>query len=120
VFATAAPPFLAHGLAAALNVVREHPTLRARPAELADRLRRALVGRLDTGLSSTHVVPVVTGTPASALALQDHLARHGWDARAIRPPTVPHGQSRVRLVMHAGLTEDDVDRLAADLLAWTP
>ncbi len=119
VFSTAPPPFLAAGLHAALGRVRADPALRARPALLADRLRAAL-GPLDTGPSNTHIVPVITGSAPAAMAWMAALATRGWDARAVRPPTVPEGASRLRLVMHAPLSDDDVDRLASDLLATAP
>lgn len=114
VFSTALPPFLAPAIASAVALIRDDPSLRARPGRRADRLRARLDARWgDTG--DRQIVPLVTGSAASALALQRHLAHRGWDARAVRPPTVPDGTSRVRLVMRAGLSEDAVDRLAADL-----
>lgn len=116
VFSTAPPPFLAAGLHAALDRVQGDAALRARPLALADRLRAALVP-LDTGASASHVVPVIVGDDTTAVRVQRALADRGWDARAIRPPTVPEGTSRIRLVVRAGLTEGDVDRLAADVRA---
>jgi 8-amino-7-oxononanoate synthase len=115
VFSTAPPPFLAAGLSAAIRCVQADPARRARPLALADRLRLALTGHVDTGASTTHIVPVIVGAAARALALEAALAGDGWHARAIRPPTVPEGTCRVRLVLRADLTEADVDRLAADL-----
>lgn len=117
VFSTAPAPFLAAGLHAAIDLVQSDPTLRARPRLLADRLRAAVAGRLDTGRSTGPIVPVVVGSNTRALALQAHLAARGWDARAIRPPTVAEGTSRVRVVLRAPLTEVQVDRLAEDLCA---
>lgn len=115
VFSTAPPPFLAAGLQAALEVVRASPDLRGRPQRLADRLRASLADVADTGPSTAHIVPVITGTASSAMALMDGLAAAGWDARAIRPPTVPEGTSRVRVVPHASLSDARLDTLAADL-----
>jgi 8-amino-7-oxononanoate synthase len=114
VFSTAAPPHLAAGLSAAIGIVRSDPALRARPLEAAARLRAALPG-LDVGESASHVVPLIVGTPERALALADALAARGWEARAIRPPTVAPGTCRVRVVAHADLTDDDVGRLAGDV-----
>lgn len=113
VFSTALPPYMAAGLTAALEIIRRSPALRARPGALGARLRAGLPGR--TGPSSTHIVPVLTGTAASALALQAGLAARGWHARAIRPPTVPAGTCRVRLVLRAALSEAQVDQLGHDL-----
>ncbi|MBX2798378.1 MAG: 8-amino-7-oxononanoate synthase [Myxococcales bacterium] len=116
VFSTAPPPFLTAGLHAALDRIRDHAELRARPVALAERLRAALAGRADVRGAGSPIVPVVVGTPEAAGALSSGLLERGWDARAIRPPTVPVGTSRVRLVMRAGLTEAQVDTLAAHIL----
>ncbi|MCB9665786.1 MAG: 8-amino-7-oxononanoate synthase [Alphaproteobacteria bacterium] len=116
VFSTAPPPFLAAGLHAALDLVQATPALRVRPLALGAQLRTALPG-VDTGGSTTHIVPVVVGSEARALALQELLAAAGWDARAIRPPTVPAGTSRLRLVLRAPLADAQVAAFAADLLA---
>lgn len=116
VFSTAPAPFLASGLRAAMNLVQDDPGRRARPAALGRRLRAALTG-IDTGTSDTWIVPVHVGSPERATRLQSELQAAGWDARAIRPPTVPQGTSRVRLVLHAALEDAQVDQLAADVRA---
>ncbi len=116
VFSTAPPPFLAAGLHAALDRVEGDAALRARPLHAATRLRQALARRgLPPSASTTHVEPVVAGSAAAALALADGLQRRGWDVRAVRPPTVPEGTSRVRLVASVRLTDAAIDRLAADV-----
>mgnify|MGYP001288643459 FL=1 len=51
-----------------------------------------------------------------ALAVAEGLQARGYDVRAIRPPTVPEGTARLRLVAGAHLTEIQIDRLATDLL----
>jgi len=116
VFSTAPPPYLAAGLLAALDTLAADPTLRARPLQLGERLRERLAGRIPTYGSSTHIVPLHVGSPEAALALEAYLAERGWHARAIRPPTVPAGQCRVRLVLRADLTDDHIDTLASHLL----
>lgn len=113
VFSTAPAPFLAAGLEAAIALVRADPHRREAPLTLAARFRDALGPDVDTGGSTSHIVPVIVGSAERALALQAHLAAHGWDARAIRPPTVAPGTSRVRFVLNTGLTPDGVDQLAA-------
>lgn len=117
VFSTAAPPLYAPVLDAAVDLVRADAALRDRPLALAERLRSRLAGRVSTGRSASAIVPLVVGAPEAALSLGAALAARGWDARAIRPPTVPEGTSRVRVVLHANLTEAQVDALADDILA---
>jgi 8-amino-7-oxononanoate synthase len=82
----------------------------------------ANVSRLRGGLESmgyevwgeTHILPVVVGDRADAVALDERLREAGIVAPAIRPPTVPEGTSRIRLAPQATHTEREIeDCLAA-------
>ncbi|RAH42174.1 aminotransferase class I/II-fold pyridoxal phosphate-dependent enzyme [Aspergillus brunneoviolaceus CBS 621.78] len=42
----------------------------------------------------------------------------GYVVRAILPPTVPAGQERVRVCLHAGNTEDEIDGLVETIVEW--
>jgi len=82
----------------------------------AERLRQSLRGLgLDPGASTTHIVPVLLGTPQQTLAAKDALAAKGILVSAVRPPTVPQGTSRLRLGLSAAHTDFDMDRLLAAL-----
>jgi len=82
----------------------------------AERLRQSLRGLgLDPGASTTHIVPVLLGTPQQTLAAKDALAAKGILVSAVRPPTVPQGTSRLRLGLSAAHTDCDMDRLLAAL-----
>lgn len=118
IYSTAPSPLVAVAVEAALSLVEAHPERRALPLQHGARLRRQLPAELDTGASSTHVVPVIVGSVTAAQSLAHFLGEAGWGVRCIRPPTVPEGTSRVRLVMRAGLSTDEVDRLAVDLNRW--
>ncbi|WP_017445298.1 aminotransferase class I/II-fold pyridoxal phosphate-dependent enzyme [Gayadomonas joobiniege] len=52
----------------------------------------------DTG-SSSHIQPVIVGSNQTALALAEDLRRSGFWVTAIRPPTVPVGQARIRITL---------------------
>ena len=56
-----------------------------------------------------------TGDDGAALALSRALAAHGVLVSAIRPPTVPEGQARLRVTLSAAHREADVDRLLGAL-----
>ncbi len=62
------------------------------------------------------IVPVITGDNARTLAAAEGLKRHGIWVPAIRPPTVPAGQGRLRVVINADHTAEDIDRLVAALV----
>jgi 8-amino-7-oxononanoate synthase len=55
------------------------------------------------------ILPVVLGTERRALAASRALRARGFFVRAIRPPTVPRGTSRLRVALGAAHTEAQVD-----------
>ncbi|KAK2021942.1 PLP-dependent transferase [Colletotrichum zoysiae] len=63
----------------------------------------------------THIVPFWTLRPRHALYLSFHLTRDGFNGTGIVFPIVPKGQERVRLVLHAHNTKDEVLRLTNSL-----
>ncbi len=101
---------------AARERVRRH---RAVLADAASQRARVGIGA-DAGVP---VLPVILGEPTRALAVSAALRRRGIFVSAIRPPTVPTGTARLRLVPIA--THDDADialaaAALADVLATEP
>ena len=116
-FSTAPPPAMLGAIDAALDLVpgmeSERQLLAAHGTHLRARLADA---GIDTGASSTQIVPVIVGEAEAALALSGALAEGGMLASAIRPPTVPAGTSRLRIALHSTHLRADVDRLADTLI----
>ncbi len=109
IYSTATSAATAAALHAAIAIVREDSTLRQRPLQLAARLAKRIGGpRPDAA-----IVPVVLGAEQEAVGCAEKLREGGFEAHAVRPPTVPVGTSRVRIACHAALEEADVDRLVA-------
>ena len=67
--------------------------------------------------SGSQILPIIIGGDAPAMALAAALQARGHDIRAIRPPTVAEGTARLRIALTLHVTQDDVDRLLADLAA---
>jgi 8-amino-7-oxononanoate synthase len=55
------------------------------------------------------------GADAAALAAQERLEAAGLLALAIRPPTVPEGTARLRLVLRTGLPSGTLEKLLVAL-----
>lgn len=110
VFTTALPPAACGAALAALDVLRDEPARRERLHALALRMKAGLA-RLGFDVSRVvaPVFPVVLGTEARALAASRALRDRGFFVRAIRPPTVPAGTSRLRVALGAGHEEAQVD-----------
>jgi 8-amino-7-oxononanoate synthase len=118
VFSTAAPPALADAIDASLTIIEAEPErrerLRARAAYLRAALPRAGV---DVPPGTSHIIPVLLGTNDRAVAVADALQAEGFDVRAIRPPSVPDGTSRLRISVNAALSERVLDQFAGSLSA---
>jgi 8-amino-7-oxononanoate synthase len=113
IFTTAVPPLLLYGVEAALDLLGAEPERRQRVCLLADQLRqRFKAAGLDTLESAGPIIPVVLGKSERAVAVAQRLQKKGFDVRAIRPPTVAPGTSRLRISVHADHTEQQIDQLA--------
>jgi 8-amino-7-oxononanoate synthase len=110
VFTTALPPAACGAALAALDVLRDEPARRARLHALAARMKAGLARRgFDVSRVVAPIFPVVLGTEERALAASRALRARGFFVRAIRPPTVPRGTSRLRVALTAGHSEAQVD-----------
>jgi 8-amino-7-oxononanoate synthase len=114
VFSTAPPPAMAHALVASLEVIAGEPErrarLRAHSAHLRSRLRAAGVTSVAPG--DSHILPIHIGGNDVALRVASALQMEGFDVRAIRPPTVPVGTSRLRVSVNIGVNTSMLDRFA--------
>ena len=54
----------------------------------------------------------------TALSAAEFLQKRGFAVRAIRPPTVAEGTSRLRFSMTHKIGVEDLRRLTADLNSW--
>jgi 8-amino-7-oxononanoate synthase len=106
IYSTALPPAAVGAARAALTILRTEPQ---RVQRLHDNAR-ALRAAVGAPPSDMPIVPLVVGDPAEAVALSERALARGVFAQAIRPPTVPDGTSRLRLVARA---DHDPAELAA-------
>ncbi|MEP1894448.1 MAG: 8-amino-7-oxononanoate synthase [Alloalcanivorax venustensis] len=116
VYTTAMPAAVAAATLVSLDKARREPQRRAHLNALIQRFRR---GAAELGYtlidSDTPIQPILIGDDGAALALSRALAEHGVLVSAIRPPTVPEGQARLRVTLSAAHREADVDRLLGAL-----
>ena len=117
-YTTAPPPAMAAAMRASLNLIRTEPWRRAKLASLIARFRRAGFRHgLPMHDSQTAIQPIVLGDNAKALKVAKALEAQGYLVSAIRPPTVPEGQARLRVTLTALHTEEQVDGLIKALAA---
>lgn len=118
VYTTAQPPAVASASLAALNIVRDEPEHHARlNANIATFRREVQRLGLPLAKSTTPIQPLMLGDEARTLRWAASLERAGIAVGAIRPPTVPLGQARLRITLNARHTPDDIERLLDGLVA---
>jgi 8-amino-7-oxononanoate synthase len=109
VFSTTLPPALCEALVAAVDLLEHDAELRPR---LWRNIHRFVGGlrRLDFRAEPrSAIVPLILGTPERALRASAFLRERGVLVKAIRPPTVAEGTSRLRFALSAGHTEAQID-----------
>lgn len=113
-FSTAAPPAVAAACIEAVNILSESTELTDRMWDNANHFKKKLneLG-FNTGKSETPITPVITGDDRKAVELSKRLFEEGVFAQAIVFPTVPKGGARVRTIVTAAHTKDDLDEAAA-------
>jgi 8-amino-7-oxononanoate synthase len=109
IFSTALPPAAIAAAAASLEIVRREPELADRPLAHARRFTE-LMGLPE---AESAIVPVIIGESEKALAVSAALEEAGFLVAAIRPPTVPRGQARLRIAFSALHTPEMIEALAA-------
>ncbi|WP_104989480.1 glycine C-acetyltransferase [Deinococcus sp. NW-56] len=113
-FSTAHPPAVVGALSAALDLVQRDPSFMER---LWDNTRffKAELARLgfDTMGSQTPITPVLFGEPEAAFEASRRLLDEGVFAVGLGFPTVPRGQARIRNIVTAEHTRDDLEHALA-------
>ncbi|MCP5397193.1 MAG: 8-amino-7-oxononanoate synthase [Sphingomonadaceae bacterium] len=114
IFSTAPSPLMAAVVREALRICAGGDHLRA---ALQARIAKAgaLLGPLGAEAHGSPVLPLVLGDNLRTMQVAERLQAQGFDVRGIRPPTVPAGTSRLRIVITLNSNEDDIAALAAAL-----
>ena len=110
-FSTSHPPAVAASCMAAFDVLEQEPE---RIQKLWDNTRYFKQGLraagFNTGVSETPITPVIVGEARTAHALSAALFEEGVLATGIGFPTVPEGKARVRTIVTATHTLEELDR----------
>lgn len=116
IYTTAPSPVNAAAVIAALDIVKTENERREALKENADYLRNKLQEMgLDTGGSTTHIVPIIIGDDGKTLEVSQKLFENGFYIPAIRPPTVAPGTSRLRISLQSNHTKKQLDALCETL-----
>ncbi|HTU25758.1 MAG TPA: 8-amino-7-oxononanoate synthase [Pirellulales bacterium] len=112
VFSTAHPAAASAAATAALGIVAAEPWRRERLLAEAAELRSRLEAQgWNIGNSTSQIIPIIVEHPDRAMRLAELLRDGGFWAPGIRPPSVPPGQSLVRLSLTARHTAEHLKGL---------
>jgi 8-amino-7-oxononanoate synthase len=118
IFSTALPPYMAAQMRAVIPVVAAADRERADLSALAVSLRQSLrQAGFDVGRGTSQIVPVLLGDNERAIRFSALLSDAGFGVRAIRPPSVPAGTSRLRLSLNVNLSADLLTRFVDVLVS---
>ena len=113
-FSSSHPPAVIAACTAAIDVMESEPDLHARLWEntrvFKDGLRRL---GFNTGASVTPITPVIIGSGSKAARFSDELFERGVFAQGIYFPMVAEEKSRVRTIVMATHTRQDLDEALA-------
>ncbi len=99
IFTTALPPASAAAALEAVGIIEREPERRERLWSNTKFLKKELASAgFDIGASETCIIPVIIGHARECVRMAETLLDEGVFAQAIRPPSVPEGASRLRVV----------------------
>ena len=103
------PPQVAAAQLAAIQVLESEPQHWKRLWDNTRYFKKELKSMgFDTGQSETPITPVIVGESSVAKALSDKLFENGVFALPIVFPMVAKDKARIRTMMNAGLTDEDL------------
>ncbi|RVU83778.1 8-amino-7-oxononanoate synthase [Leucothrix sargassi] len=116
IFTTAIPPAVAAASRKSLQIIQAEPWLRA---QLDKNIQQFKHGAAELGLtmmpSDTAIQPIMVGDSETAIHYSQQLMKQGIMVTAIRPPTVPKGEARLRVTLSASHTETQIEQLLVAL-----
>ena len=116
IYTTALPPPVVCAVRASLEIIQSDDTRRNTLHRNINLFRSmATEYKIPCLDSTTAIQGIVVGDAKSAMDLSDALLKEGLLVVAIRPPTVPHGTARLRIMLSAAHREADIEHLVKSL-----
>ena len=111
IFTTSLPPVVIAMAKAAIDIIKEEPQRRRALRDNSRTLREGLERMgFSLGRSGSQILPLMVGDSAKCMILAERLLHNGVFAQGIRPPSVPPGTSRLRIVPMATHTREQMEQ----------
>ncbi len=118
IYSTGLPPACLSSGREAVSIVASNPDLGESLLEKTERFRETLFrAGLNSPENRSPILPIIIGSNEKTLRFSRLLREQGLLIRAIRPPTVPAGSSRVRLSLTLALSDDTLKESAEKIAA---
>ena len=134
IYTTALPPSACAATLAALEVMEQEPERKLRLQQnisfantllgnlrlnvaVSKEPRRSASGSLE---QQSPIFPLITGDNEKTVQASRQLYERGFFVSAIRPPTVPDGEARLRITITSEQTKEDLECLASSLRELIP
>jgi 8-amino-7-oxononanoate synthase len=110
IYSTALPPAILGAAKAAIEIAQRDQERRFLLQENAAYFRKLLTGHgFDLCGSQSQIVPIMIGSNEKTIKFAELLRHAGLAAIAIRPPTVPENQARIRFTITADHRKQDIE-----------
>lgn len=111
IFTTSLPPVVIAMAKAAIDIIKKEPQRRRALRDNSQTLREGLERMgFSLGRSGSQILPLMVGDSAKCMILAERLLQNGVFAQGIRPPSVPPGTSRLRIVPMATHTREQMEQ----------
>jgi 7-keto-8-aminopelargonate synthetase-like enzyme len=112
IYSTALPPWVIGTSIGGIKMLAEEPFRRTVLLKKGAYFRTLLQEKGLPVRGTSQIVPVIVGESAMTLKIADILQRHAVFALAVRPPTVPAAEARIRFSITYDHSEEDLHRVA--------
>jgi glycine C-acetyltransferase/8-amino-7-oxononanoate synthase len=128
IYTTALPPANCAAALAALDIIEKQPEFRQKLLDnimCFDSKLTSHYPQPDSQLTTHNsqlspIIPIIIGDANQTMEISNKLFEKGIFVSGIRPPTVPKGESRLRVTITALHTKEDLECLASSLQALIP
>ena len=116
IYSTALPPSVIAANLVSIEIVKNEPQRREKILNLAEYFRASLAKHGLEIKGSSQILPLITGDNLKTLKLARKFQNSGFWVSAIRPPSVPINQARLRFSLTYYHEKEDLDKLINILL----
>ncbi|CAH0287048.1 8-amino-7-oxononanoate synthase [Peribacillus sp. Bi96] len=110
IYSTALPPAILSSIKTAIELVQEEPERRTLLQTHSEYFRKELTNYgFNICGSQSQIVPIVIGENEKAMGFATRLQKEGIAGIAVRPPTVPENEARIRFTVTALHDKKDLD-----------